>query len=136
MHQRDDGEQLMKWKELVSGFHQERPNLIPRWYSMGLTETSTSYSLHGFSDASICSSGVLKSSNFKWLSGPTFKFETRVSPAKERTIPRLELLAALLLARLLSCVESALMEEIHLKPPICYTDLKVALYWIKGVSRE
>ena len=62
--------------------------------------------------------------------------KTRVSPAKEHTIPRLELLAALLLVRLLLCAESALMEEIPLKPPICHTDSKVALYWIKGVGRE
>ena len=28
------------------------------------------------------------------------------------------------------------MEEIPLKPPICHTDSKVVLYWIKGVDRE
>ena len=45
------GEQLVKWKQLVNGFHQERQFLIPRWYTLGLTETS-SFSLHRFSEAS------------------------------------------------------------------------------------
>ena len=133
------GEQLVKWKELVSGFHQERPILIPRWYSMGLTETSASYSLHGFSDASQRAYAAVVYLRVATSSGCVVRLvssKTRVSPAKEHTIPRLELLAALLLARLLSCVESALMEEVPLEPPICYTDSKVALYWIKGVSRE
>ena len=132
------GEQLVKWKELVNGFHQERPILVPRWYSMGLTETS-SYSLHGFSDASQRAFAAVVYLQVVTSSGCVVRLvssKTRVSPAKEHTIPRLELLAALLLARLLSCVESALMEEIPLKPPICHTDLKVALYWIKGVDKE
>ena len=132
------GEQLVKWKELVNGFHQERPILVPRWYSMGLTETS-SYSLHGFSDASQRAYAAVVYLRVVTSSGCVVRLvssKTRVSPAKEHTIPRLELLAALLLARLLSCVESALMEEIPLKPPICHTDSKVALYWIKGVDKE
>ena len=132
------GEQLVKWKELVNGFRQDRPIIIPRWYSMGLTETS-SYSLHGFSDASQRAYAAVVYLRMVTSSGCVVRLvssKTRVSPAKEHTIPRLELLAALLLARLMSCVESALKEEISLTPPICHTDSKVALYWIKGVGGE
>ena len=132
------GEHLVKWKELVNGFHQEQPIFLPRWYSMEFAEMS-SYSLHGFSDASQRAYAAVVYLRVETSSGCVVRLvsaKTRVSPAKEHTIPRLELLAALLLARLLSCVESALMEEIPLKPPTYYTDSKVALYWIKGVDRE
>ena len=53
--------------------------------------------------------------------GTTAKFvaaRTRVSPLQERSIPRLELLGALLLSRLLTSVSAALMVELQLDPPI------------------
>ena len=68
---------------------------------------------------------------------PTFvASKTRVAPTKSQTIPRLELLGALLLARLITSIYDALKPEIVLLPCICYTDSLVALYWIKGEKRE
>ena len=72
-------------------------------------------------------------------SGCTAKFvvaKTRVSPIQGHSIPRLELLAALLLAKLISSVSAALEEELKLESPMCYTDSKVALFWIKGQDKE
>ena len=71
--------------------------------------------------------------------GTTAKFvaaRTRVSPLQEHSIPRLELLGALLLSRLLASVSAALMVELELDPPTCFTDSKVALFWIKGHDKE
>ena len=45
--------------------------------------------------------------------------KTRVSPLKAQTIPRLELLS-----------------EIGLVKPECYSDSKVALYWIVGMGMD
>ena len=56
--------------------------------------------------------------------------KTRIASPKGHTIPRLELLSALLLARLVTSVAEALRPEIRLEAPLCYTDSKVALYWI------
>ena len=53
--------------------------------------------------------------------------KTRVAPLSAQTIPRLELLAALLLARLLSSVASAPGPEHPLGEPLCFTDSKIAL---------
>ena len=58
-----------------------------------------------------------------------------MAPLKSQTIPRLELLSALLLARLMTIVAANMESELTLNPPTCYTDSKVALFWISGVSR-
>ena len=59
--------------------------------------------------------------------------KVRVAPLKKVTLPRLELLSALLGARLLKFVISALElpEDI---PYTCWTDSKIAEGWIKGES--
>ena len=62
--------------------------------------------------------------------------KTRVAPLKEMTIPKLELLSALLLSRLVSSVEKVLKEEMELVPTVCFTDSRVALGWVKQSKRE
>ena len=62
--------------------------------------------------------------------------KTRVTPIRIVSIPRLELLSALLLSRLVVSVEGALQSELQLDGTICYTDLKVTLYWIQGKNHE
>ena len=61
--------------------------------------------------------------------------KTRVAPLKSQTIPRLELLSALILARLLKNVTTSLESGLKLGPPICYADSKVALFWILKTKR-
>ena len=53
-----------------------------------------------------------------------------------QTIPRLELIGALLLARLMNTIKLSLKVEIVLQQPVCYTYSNVALYWIYGLDRE
>ena len=62
--------------------------------------------------------------------------KTRVAPVKKMTIPRLELLSALLLARLISTVQRALEPELQMEDSRCYTDSTVALFWITGLDKE
>ena len=62
--------------------------------------------------------------------------KTRVTPRRELTIPRLELLSALLLARLLGSVIKSLSPNLSLSEPTCYTDSQVALYWIVSQGKH
>ena len=62
--------------------------------------------------------------------------KTRVSPVHTITIPRLELLSALLLSKLLTSIRDALHSEVTLADPVCFMDSKASLYWIQGVHHE
>ena len=62
--------------------------------------------------------------------------KSRVSPLERQSIPRLELLSALLLARLIDNVERALKSVLTLGPSTCWTDSKVSLYWITQLDKE
>lgn len=61
--------------------------------------------------------------------------KTTVAPTHGSTIPRLELLSALL-SKLLTSVKDALQSEQSLADPVCFTDSKASLYWIQGIHQE
>ena len=63
--------------------------------------------------------------------------KSRVAPLKNpQTIPRLELMGNVILARLVEAVCNALKDEIPIRKVHCHTDSKISLSWIKAVSRE
>ena len=62
--------------------------------------------------------------------------KARVAPVEKLTIPLLELLSALILARLIDQVSEAMKTVLSLEPPVCYLDSKVAYYWISGQDRS
>ena len=62
--------------------------------------------------------------------------KSRVAHVKEFTIPRLKLLAALVLARLIPHVKEALELDVTITNMTCWTDSRVILFWNKGEERE
>jgi hypothetical protein len=134
-----EGGLLEKWKSLVSGLQGGPQITIPRCYLEGIVTHVESYSLHGFCDASQTAYAAVVYLVMETPTGQFVKFvvsKTRVAPLQGLTIPRLELLSGLLLAKLITSVSTALEAELNLNPPTCYTDSMVALYWIVGVNRE
>ena len=56
--------------------------------------------------------------------------KTCVAPAKPLTIPQLELLSCLLLSELIKTIYESLKHEIIITRTTCWTDSKIAFYWI------
>ncbi|GFU80901.1 uncharacterized protein TNCV_4251501, partial [Trichonephila clavipes] len=78
----------------------------------------TRVELHGFADASEKCYGAVINCRFQSPDGTTVKLVTnksRVAPVKSVTMPRLELCAAVLLAKLMKRVETALQMR---TPPV------------------
>ena len=130
---------LTKWQALVSSLRRVHPLTIPRCYFEGLSLPASSCRLLGFCDASKMAYAAVVYLLVELECGYLTRFvacKTRVIPVKGQTIPRLELLSASLLSKLMASVAQAFELELSLEEPNYFTDSKVALYWIKGQERE
>ena len=105
----------------MEGLHSE-PLRVSRWC---LTAISSNLKLVGFCDAYlrayVAIVYVLSDDSCMFVAS-----KTRVAPLKTQTIPRLELLGALLLAKLITSVRDSLRDLVG--EVICYTDLSIVLY--------
>ena len=133
------GELLCRWKFLISGIQGAYEISIPRYSLEGILQKVEAYRLQGFCDASKKAYGAVVYLQIKTTTGNIIRFvasKTRVTPLRKHTIPRLELLSALLLSRLMVSITNSLESILTLSEPTFYTDSKVAFYWILGTSKE
>ena len=126
------------WLNLLHELREAEPIYIPRYYFEEVKGEIQTVSLHGFSDASAEAYAAviylrIESTESSYLRLVTAK--TRVAPLTRQTIPRLELLAALILTRLITHVKSALTGFLQVSYIRCWSDSKVTLYWICGETR-
>jgi len=133
----DDGlpsELVSKWRSLVSRF---RGSIIklPRCYFCSTDKPSTTV-LHGFCDASTTAYAAVVYICIGSDSAHFVTSKTRVAPINQQTIPRLELLSCLLLARLISHVFEALKSVTGVQIGSCFSDSMVALFWIRGEDKQ
>ena len=134
-----EGQALTKWRKLIDDLMRSQPVAIPRCFLSGAPDETKQYRLYGFCDASALAYAAVvylveESNGSKYSSFIVSK--TRVSPLKVQTIPRLELLSAVLLARLVVNVTTSLSNRLILEEPRCFTDSQVALFWIRGTVKE
>ena len=129
-----------EWKTLVGDLQAGACTLsMPRSYHTSCNGVPTSRYLCGFCDASTRAYAAVIYLVTVIDDGAEITFvaaKTRVAPLQPQTIPRLELLSALLLARLISTVDDSLKSILSHFELRCFTDSQVALYWIQGVDRE
>lgn len=132
-------EELDSWKKLASTLDQANSVVIDR-YLPGLGDQGYHFiQLVGFCDASLNAYAAvvyLRVVREASTSVSILASKTRVAPLKTITIPRLELLSALLLARLTHLIYGVLQEQIPLQRSICFTDSKISLGWIHRTDRE
>ena len=128
------GSLLERWNSLLSSLRDSQLIVIPRCMC---STTFQSARLVGFCDASLKAYAAVvyltteDDSNVQFIAA-----KTRVVPLGGMTVPRLELLSALLLSKLIQSIQSALESELVLSDPVCYTDSMVALYWIRGTNHQ
>ena len=129
-----------KWETLINGLRHVVVIALPRCLKTGVeTDSSTTYQLCGFGDASLSAYAAvvyLLIQNGDFSQCRIVCSKTRVSPINSLTIPRLELLSALLLARLIDSVTHSLTQILNLSQPLCFLDSKVAYYWICGAEKN
>ena len=133
------GSLIANWKKLVAGLQGTEPFRVPRCYFLGVDNSAALCTLEGFCDASSLAYRAVVYLRIEIPTDTVVRFvtaKTRVAQMHNSTIPRLELLAALLLARLVTAVSRALQPELPLQGTRCYSDSTVTLYWIKGEGHE
>jgi hypothetical protein len=117
---------IFKWKKWVSELRELSQVTIPR--SLRLHSPSQSR-LHVFSDASKEAYATVAYLVCRYSDESTI---SRVAPTKAVTIPRLELIGAVLSTRLAKNISKTL----EVGEPIFWTDSTNVFYWIRNQSRE
>jgi len=111
---------------------------IDRYYFTKHSQ-ATHYQPFGFCDASIVAYAAVIYLVEVTPSGRLSSFvvsKTRVSPLKAQTIPRLKVLSALLLARLMKTVTETLATRLTLQTQRCFTGSQISLCWIKSTDKD
>ena len=98
-----------------------------------------SHALHGFADVSLIGYCSVVYLVYRTVANTYFSelvcSKSKVNPVVKLTLPKLELLAALILARLINTEKTALSDEIpHFEQVICWGDNTSALFWIKSAK--
>lgn len=117
----------IKWEKLVAQLVKMKHVLLPRCYFHNIDEQVISCTIHGFGDASKHVYAAVTYFVIRTTSGIQVRFlasKTRVAPIEEQTIPRLELLSCLILARLPKDVAEALQHKLQLEDAVCWIDSK------------
>ena len=124
------------WSAVIKGLADVADLRIPRWIGAGPLNNNELAELHVFGDASEAAYGAVAYVRVKEGQGDAkiriLCAKTRVapSPRKKVSLPRLELLGALLAARLASTITGAINDRRW--TVTLWSDSQVALAWIRG----
>ncbi|GFV25237.1 integrase catalytic domain-containing protein [Trichonephila clavipes] len=124
-----------KWQQWSSEAEGLSEIKIPRFYLGNIDQEISKCEIHCFSDASKSAYGTILYLRFVTCNNEIetsfICSKSRVAPLKSLTLPRLELTAALLSARLAKQVSSCLKFDANI---YYWTDSLISYYWIRGDS--
>ena len=121
-------EMIQEWHEIQQDLDCSRYIVIKRSYFTNETTDPDDYELHVFADASSKAYGAVIYLVHNEESAFVMS-KTRVKPLKEITLPRLELLASFVAARLTRFVCEAL-HRLDLRKIVLWSDSQIVLHWI------
>ena len=111
---------------------------IQRCYFEDVINDPISVELHGFGDASglsFAATVYLRILTLWGIHTLSVASKNRASAIAKLTIPRAELMSAVILARLITKVKNAFSPLIEISSLFCYLDSMTALYWIVGTDK-
>ena len=120
-------ELIPEWHEWVDQIKDLTPLQFPRYIM--INENSE---LHVFSDASVNGYGAAAYVRNRTKNGYESQLliaRSKITPVKEQTIPRLELIAALLAAKLAQSISQEL--KISRQNIFCWSDSEIVLFWLQ-----
>ncbi|KRZ91048.1 Anaphase-promoting complex subunit 10, partial [Trichinella sp. T8] len=124
------------WQDWITKIPSISEIRLPRCLLPIGTDCIKEVELHGYGDASEMAYGSTVYLRITTVLGEIITnlvmSKPRIAPVKRVTLPRLELMAALITAKLLSFVKTSL--EVKFSRIICWTDSQIALRWIQGDS--
>jgi len=131
---------LFIWQNLLTDLKEviEIRFLRPYVYTTA-TDKVIARELHGFCDASQDAYGCCVYLRTTFASGTSttslVASKSRVSPMKKKTIPKLELLGAQLLSRLLNQVKTDLQHTLSIDNIFAWTDSTVVYCWLRNENK-
>ena len=127
-----EGKHLKQWNSLTAEFNILNQVRVPRCYFCKESKPVIR-EIHGYSDASEQAYAAVLYLRTIGCDGTVITrliaSKTRVAPVKRQSIPRLELLGALILTRLVNTVVKCCPQRLKV---ICWVDSTSTLFWIRN----
>ena len=124
------------WKKFLSHLKQIKCVKIPRYIFTGNEQRMQVHGFCGASEKAYCCVVYVRVETVNGVRVQLVTAKTKVAPLKKVTIPRLELLSCLLLAKVLSSISDILREKLKGAPITCWNDSSSALGWIRGEDKR
>ena len=110
-----------------------------KWRYYEDLNNATSVQIHAFGDASEVAYGTaiyLRAETPDETKVELVATKNSVAPIKLESMPRFELLSALVISQLVNKVQEVLSPVLTIHDTYCFLDSQCALYWILGVTKE
>ena len=128
----------LKWNQWIQELSELEHLHIPRCYTDLSLGQNPKVELHAFGDASevaYASAIYLRVVREDGRASTSLVMsKTRVAPVRKITLPRLELMAAVITARLCTYVKGAI--DCAISRIVCWTDNSSTLHWIRGAASQ